>query len=53
MYKWIIIGLLVAGVALYLSGALDVDTRGDSVDISLDKSKAEELAKSVKEKVEE
>ena len=43
--------LLVIG--LYFGGALDFSDGGDSIDISIDKDKAEELGESLREKLEE
>ena len=53
MYKWVFLVLIVIGVALYFTGALEVDNSQDSVSVTVDKSKAKELGESIKDKIEE
>ena len=53
MYKLLFLALIVIALALYFTGALEVDTSGDSVNLSVDKEKAIELGESVKDKIEE
>ena len=53
MYKWVFLVLIVIGVALYFTGALEVDNSQDSMSVTVDKNKAKELGESIKEKIEE
>lgn len=53
MYKWVFLGLFVIAVALYFTGALEVDNTQDSVSVTVDKNKAKELGESIKDKIEE
>jgi hypothetical protein len=53
MYKLIFLVLIMGIVGLYFSGALDFDTGGDSVDITIDKDKAQEFGESIQEHIEE
>ncbi|MFC2074428.1 hypothetical protein ACFLR3_04165 [Campylobacterota bacterium] len=53
MIKWLVLLLVVAGIALYFVGALEVDNTQDSVSVTVDKSKAKELGESIKDKIEE
>lgn len=52
MYKWIFLALVFIGAVLYFAGALAFDTSGDSVDISIDKQKAQNLGESIKDNLE-
>ena len=53
MYKLIFFGLVLIGAALYFSGALEFDTNGDKIDVSIDTEKAQELGESIKDKIQE
>jgi len=53
MIKWISLAIVLVAVALYFTGALELENNADSVNISIDKEKTEELGKSLKERLEE
>jgi len=53
MYKLFFIGLIAVGLGLYFVGALDFDTSGSDIEISIDKGKASDLKDLVKESVSE
>ena len=53
MLKWISLAIVLTAVALYFSGALELDNSGDSVNITVDKDKAQDLGESIKEKFDE
>jgi hypothetical protein len=53
MLKWISLALVVVGVILYFTGALEIDNSADSVDFSIDKDKAAALKEKLKDKLEE
>ena len=53
MIKWMVIVLIVVAIALYFTGALEVDNTQDSVSVTVDKNKAKELGESIKDKIEE
>lgn len=53
MLKWISLALVIVGVILYFTGTLEIDNNADSVDISIDKDKAKDLTKKIRDKMEE
>lgn len=53
MFKWISLVLVIVGVILYFTGALEIDNNTDSVDISIDKEKTKALKEKIKDKLEE
>jgi hypothetical protein len=53
MLKWISLVLVIVGVILYFTGALEIENNADSVDISIDKDKTKELKDKIKDKLEE
>jgi len=53
MLKWISLVIVVVLIGLYFSGALELSDGGDSIDVSIDKEKAQDLGKSIRESLEE
>jgi len=53
MIKWISLAIVLAAVALYFTGALELDDSGDSVNITIDKEKAQDFGESIKERLED
>ena len=53
MLKWMSLAIVLLGFGLYFGGALNFSDSGDSIDISIDKDKAEELGESLRDKLEE
>jgi len=53
MFKWISLVLVIVGVILYFTGALEIENNEESVDISIDKEKTKELKEKIKDKLEE
>ena len=53
MLKWISLAIVLIATVLYFTGALEFENSANSIDISVDKDKAQELGKSIKDKLEE
>jgi len=53
MFKWISLFIVLVAIVLYFTGALEVDSSGDSLHIEIDKEKAQELGESIKDKLED
>ena len=53
MYKLMFLVVIVGIIGLYFSGALDFDTSGESVDITIDKDKAKAFGESIQEQIQE
>jgi len=51
MIKWLAVILMFILSVLYFSGTLEIDTSGDKVGISFDKSEAEELKETIEDKI--
>lgn len=51
MIKWIGIGVVVLGLALYFGGALELNNNDGTIDISIDKDKAQSLGEDVKDRL--
>ena len=53
MLKLISLVLVIVGVVLYFTGALEIENNDDSVEISIDKDKTKALKDKIKDKLEE